>query len=205
MYKMYQEVPFPPTQFNYFADTYENPMQNYYFPMNQQQTHAPQYILPYAGVDLRCLEWCKVIEILEKQAESFKLFQLNAAYGYDWANEQNSRLILEFNAQFRKEIELHTDEQSTEQLSVFKLPSLPTVEKEQLTKETATVQGSKKRKRTSNKKNLPKKSKKGMTETGQGLTVIDPQFFRYSPAVSPISPTIEGDSCEGNVFYDTMN
>lgn len=188
MYKIYHEVPFPPTQFNYFADAYENPIQNYYFPLNQHhQPHVPQYILPYAGVDLRCLPWSKVIEILEKQAESYKLFQVNAAYGYDWANEQNSRVILEFNTQFRKEVELMTDEQSAEQLPVFKLPALPSMEREQPVKETVVVEGSKKRKR-SNKKGVPKK-----LNIAEGMTDIDHEIYRYSPAVSPISPSLEAD------------
>lgn len=205
---MYAETPFSSNPFNYFADAYENPVQNFYFAQNQQQAHVPQYILPYAGVDLRCLPWNKVMEILEKQAESYKLFKLNAAYGYHWANEQNSRLIVEFNSQFCKELELMTDEQSMEQLSVFMLPSWPSSleKKEQPAKETVVVEGSKKRKRT-NKKGLPKKLKSktpdGMTE----VTVIEPQImFRYSPAVSPISPTMEtADKNEGNDFYDLTN
>lgn len=200
MYKT-QEVPFPSTQFNYFADGGENPMPNYYFLMNRQHSQAPQFILPYAGVDLRCLQWSEVIGILEKQAESFKLFQLNAAYGYDWANEQNSRLILEFNAQFRKAVE-ETVEPPPEQ--GFKLPTAPrsgVAKNDVPTKDTANVQVNKKRKRASTKKGVPKKAKKGMTE----ITVVDPQKFGYSPVVSPISPTLETDQTESIAFYDTMN
>lgn len=194
------EVPFPPTQFNYFADASENLMPNYYFLMNRQHPQVPHFVLPYAGVDLRCLQWSEVIGILEKQAESFKLFQLNAAYGYDWANEQNSRLILEFNAQFRKAVEETVEPPEQE----FKLPTAPrsgVVRNEVPTKDTVNVQITKKRKRASTKKGVSKKVKKGMTE----ITVVDPQKFGYSPVVSPISPTLEGDQTESNAFYDTMN
>lgn len=181
MFKMYQEMPLP---FNYFADVNENPVQTYYFPVNSQQRHVSQYVLPYAGVDLRCLPWSKVIEILEKQAETYKLFQLNAAYGFHWANEQNFRVILEFNEMFRKEVELLSDERSEEGLSVFKIPTVEVVEP---VKETPPVppvapplEGSKKRKRAS-KKSTPKKLKKGKNEE---------ENFRYSPVVSPISPSM---------------
>lgn len=66
-------------------------------------------ILPYAGVDLRKLPWEKVIEIMEKQAEVYKLYQINAACGYEWANQQNREYIETFNAQFKIEMERQTD------------------------------------------------------------------------------------------------
>lgn len=62
-------------------------------------------VLPYAGVDLRKLPWDKVIEIMEKQAEVYKLYQINASCGYEWANQQNRDYIEAFNAQFKIEME----------------------------------------------------------------------------------------------------
>lgn len=91
-------------------------------PQQQQRATAPtnqtpntsnntktKCILPYAGVDLRKLPWDKVIEIMEKQAEVHRLYQINATCGYDWANQQNREYIETFNAQFKVEMERKTD------------------------------------------------------------------------------------------------
>lgn len=85
----------------------------YNYLQSQRPTVPPpvpqKCVLPYAGVDLRKLSWEKVLEVMEKQAEVYKLYQINAACGYEWANQQNRDYIETFNAQFKLEMERTTD------------------------------------------------------------------------------------------------
>lgn len=81
-----------------------------------------RYILPYAGVDLRRLPWDKVIEIMEKQAEVYKLYQTNFAYGWLSQNQQTIEYIESFNEQFKFAMERVTD---VKQLPVFLIKCIP--------------------------------------------------------------------------------